>query len=144
MLATLYDLEIVEDVSVRDWLQPPDNRHEFLKEAKGKFAIKENVEAKKQVRRRLVCLSAARLSASVCFGFCACACVCVCVCACVCVACLLLRLHLFVCVSVSASLCLRLCPVCPCLCVCVDLCVSVCLHVIDGREGRGQKGQRAQ
>ena len=39
MLATLYDLEIVEDVSVRDWMQPPDNRHEFLKQAKDRYAL---------------------------------------------------------------------------------------------------------
>ena len=49
MLATLYDLEIVEEKGVRDWLSPPDNRHLFLKEAKGDFTTKENVEAKKQV-----------------------------------------------------------------------------------------------
>jgi len=51
MLATLYDLEIVEEVGVRDWLNPPDNRHEFLKQAKDAFTIKENIEAKKQVRQ---------------------------------------------------------------------------------------------
>ena len=135
MLATLYDLEIVEDVSVRDWLQPPDNRHEFLKEAKGKFAIKENVEAKKQVRR-LVGLSSARLSAYVCFGLCACACACACACvrACASVVGLHLRLRLCVCVSVPSAH----------LSVSVYLSVHVCLPVFDGREGRGQEGQRAQ
>ena len=46
----MYDLEIVEEKGVRDWLSPPDNRHLFLKEAKEAFTIKENVEAKKQVR----------------------------------------------------------------------------------------------
>ena len=50
MLATLYDLEIVEDPAVRDWLDPPsENRHQFLKQAKAVFAVKDNVEAKKQV-----------------------------------------------------------------------------------------------
>ena len=50
MLATLYDLEIVEDLAVRDWLDPPsENRHPFLKQAKAVFAVKDNVEAKKQV-----------------------------------------------------------------------------------------------
>ena len=50
MLATLYDLEIVEDPAVRDWLDPPsENRHPFLKQAKAVFAVKDNVEAKKQV-----------------------------------------------------------------------------------------------
>ena len=33
MLATLYDLEVVEEASVRDWLSPPDKRHSFLKQA---------------------------------------------------------------------------------------------------------------
>ena len=47
----MYDLEIVEEVGVRDWLNPPDNRHEFLKQAKDAFTIKENIEAKKQVRQ---------------------------------------------------------------------------------------------
>ena len=50
MLATLYDLEIVEEMGVRDWLNPPDNRHDFLKQAKEAFTTKENIEAKKQVR----------------------------------------------------------------------------------------------
>jgi hypothetical protein len=49
MLATLYDLEVVEENGVRDWLSPPDNRHPFLKQAKDAFAVKDNVEAKKQV-----------------------------------------------------------------------------------------------
>ena len=49
MLATLYDLEVVEEKGVRDWLSPPDNRHSFLKQAKDAFAVKDNVEAKKQV-----------------------------------------------------------------------------------------------
>jgi len=48
-LATLYDLEVVEEKGVRDWLLPPDNRHPFLKIAKDNFEIKDNVEAKKQV-----------------------------------------------------------------------------------------------
>ena len=49
MLATLYYLEVVEEKGVRDWLDPPDNRHPFLKQAKDAFAVKDNVEAKKQV-----------------------------------------------------------------------------------------------
>ena len=49
MLATLYDLEVVEEKGVRDWLSPPDNRHSFLKQAKDEFNVKDNVEAKKQV-----------------------------------------------------------------------------------------------
>ena len=49
MLATLYDLEVVEEKGVRDWLDPPDNRHPFLKQARDVFAVKDNVEAKKQV-----------------------------------------------------------------------------------------------
>ena len=49
MLFTLYDLEVIEETAVRDWLSPPDNRHLFLKQAKDTFAIKNNVEAKKQV-----------------------------------------------------------------------------------------------
>ena len=49
ILATLYDLEVVEEKGVRDWLLPPDNRHPFLKIAKDNFEIKDNVEAKKQV-----------------------------------------------------------------------------------------------
>ncbi len=57
MLATLYDLEIVEDPAVRDWLDPPsENRHPFLKQAKAVFAVKDNVEAKKQVLCLLVYL----------------------------------------------------------------------------------------
>ena len=51
MLATLYDLEVVEEKSVRDWLLPPDNRHSFLKQAKDAFAVKDNVEAKKQAQQ---------------------------------------------------------------------------------------------
>jgi hypothetical protein len=50
MLATLYDLEIVEEPAVRDWLDPPsENRHPFLKQSKAVFAVKDNAEAKKQV-----------------------------------------------------------------------------------------------
>ena len=49
MLFTLYDLEVIEETAVRDWLSPPDNRHLFLKQAKDTFAIKNNVEAKNQV-----------------------------------------------------------------------------------------------
>ncbi len=57
MLFTLYDLEIVEDPAVRDWLDPPsENRHPFLKQAKAVFAVKDNVEAKKQVLCVLVCV----------------------------------------------------------------------------------------
>ena len=49
MLATLYDLEIVEEPAVSDWLDPPSERHLFLKKTKAVFAVKDNVEAKKQV-----------------------------------------------------------------------------------------------
>lgn len=51
MLATLYDLEVVEEKGVQDWLSPPDNRHLFLKQAKDSFAVKDNVEAKKQAQK---------------------------------------------------------------------------------------------
>jgi Leucine-rich repeat (LRR) protein len=51
MLATLYDLEVVEEKGVRDWLLPPDNRHSFLKQTKDAFAVKDIVEAKKQAQQ---------------------------------------------------------------------------------------------
>lgn len=51
MLATLYDLEVLEEGGVKDWLSPPDNRHPFLKQAKDAFKIKDNVEAKKQAQK---------------------------------------------------------------------------------------------
>jgi len=50
-LATLYELEVVEESAVRDWLAPPDNRHLFLAAAKKKFTTTENVSAKRHAQQ---------------------------------------------------------------------------------------------
>ena len=49
MLTTLYDLEVVEESAVKDWLAPPDNRHPFLAASKKQFQTSEILTAKKNV-----------------------------------------------------------------------------------------------
>lgn len=49
MLTTLYDLEVVEESAVKDWLAPPDNRHPFLTASKKQFQTSEILTAKKNV-----------------------------------------------------------------------------------------------
>ena len=50
MLATLYDLEIVDEGGISDWRNPPDNRHAFLLEAKQSFDKSQNIEVRKQAK----------------------------------------------------------------------------------------------
>jgi hypothetical protein len=49
MLATLYDLEVIEEYAVKDWKMPPDNRHPFLMAAREAFTMNQRLEAVKQV-----------------------------------------------------------------------------------------------
>jgi hypothetical protein len=49
MLATLYDLEVIEEDAVKDWKSPPDNRHGFLMAARDAFTSNQRIEAVKQV-----------------------------------------------------------------------------------------------
>lgn len=51
-LATLYDLEVIHEKAIEDWLQPPDNRDPFLTAARKRFDVRDNIEAKKQVGGR--------------------------------------------------------------------------------------------
>jgi hypothetical protein len=49
MLATLYELEVIEEIAVKDWKSPPDNRHAFLMAARDAFTTNQRIEAVKQV-----------------------------------------------------------------------------------------------
>lgn len=51
MLATLYELEVIEEKAVSDWKSPPDNRHLFLFEAKKAFDQNQVIEATKQAKQ---------------------------------------------------------------------------------------------
>ena len=52
MLFTLYELEVVEETAVKDWLAPPDNRHPFLAASKKQFQTSDILTKEKRLKRR--------------------------------------------------------------------------------------------